>query len=394
MVLVTFRTVQNKIHKIELDPEMTIKDAKERFLQEIGGGNAAAIKMIFKAKLLTDDIKISSLNLGEKDFIVVHAPKPAAPKPAAPAQPPAQTSTPAQPAEQPSTQPLPAQPPSGGLPDVQPLPNVQQPTPTPPGQGGFPGAFPGGAPSAGGNAGGIPEGPEFQEGITQLMELGFGRTDAEAALRAAYGNVDRAAEYLFSGHIPETEEAQNQQNFERSVRLLAATMLMNPRALENVIELLEPNDPSFRTNPERALQIFGGLPQERFDLEGIRNRTLQPLDQQQFMQLQAQAANALAAQGVPGFQFPNTGGAPPPGPGPAPGQVPGFQPGPPPSGPGPAPGPAGPEALLARFTPEEQEAIRRLQQLGNFNLLDVIQYYEACEKNEEMTANLLFSNLQ
>jgi hypothetical protein len=45
---------------------------------------------------------------------------------------------------------------------------------------------------------------------------------------------------------------------------------------------------------------------------------------------------------------------------------------------------------MANFSEEERQAIQRLQELGGFQLADVIQFYIAADKDEEAAANLLF----
>ena len=46
--------------------------------------------------------------------------------------------------------------------------------------------------------------------------------------------------------------------------------------------------------------------------------------------------------------------------------------------------------LRINLTPADREVINRLKELGNFEEVDVVQAYFACDKNEEMTANYLF----
>jgi UV excision repair protein RAD23 len=46
--------------------------------------------------------------------------------------------------------------------------------------------------------------------------------------------------------------------------------------------------------------------------------------------------------------------------------------------------------IMAQFSEEERAAIQRLQELGNFPPIQVVQIYLACDKNEEIAANMLF----
>ncbi|OHT04097.1 hypothetical protein TRFO_06386 [Tritrichomonas foetus] len=410
------------MYKFELDPNSTILDAKNKFVEETKTGEPANMKMILKAKLLADDVTIGSLNLGEKDFIVVHvgAKKPA-PKPTPPPQQAAPAPAPAPaPAAQPAPTPAPA-----AAPAVEPLPDITRQVPQPGAAGGFPGApggfpgVPGGFPGAGGmpgqpgqNAPRIEDSPEFESNVQQLMELGYPRTDCEAALKAAFGNPDRAAEYLMTGNIPEDEEMgdfSDQQRIAVTVQALVSVLQSHPEALENIMQVFDQQNPALRQSPEVFLQSFG-LDPSGFDCDGVRNRTAQPIDPQLFQTYLIQATSqipgaiqgmtgqgmpgAMPGQGMPGAGYPGMGGGMPgamPGMGmPPSGGMPGAMPG---MG-GPAPGgmPGNPQsALLAPFSPEEREAIQRLQQLGNFPLALVVQCYSACDKNEEMTANLLFS---
>jgi UV excision repair protein RAD23 len=42
-------------------------------------------------------------------------------------------------------------------------------------------------------------GPEYENTVGMIVEMGFERNDVVAAMRAAYNNPDRAIEYLMTG---------------------------------------------------------------------------------------------------------------------------------------------------------------------------------------------------
>lgn len=360
MVLVTFRTVQKKIYKKEFLPESTIHDAKEYIAQEQCEGQSSDIKMIFKAKTLDNDVTIGSLNIGEKDFILVHAQKPSISKTI-------------QQANLPEAKPLPTE---SKAQDVHVSSSLKTGNISNPQRA-----------SASANADETNT-LEFQHKVDSLMELGFPKEDCEAALRAAHGNSHVAAEYLLSGNIPMHDENENDQDLIVSIGLMAASLLIEPRILENFIEAIEVTQPTIRQNPEEILERFGNLPQDRFDLDGIRNHTAQPLPTNEFQQVVAFAAQLLNLTGTAQIQRQHRGQQD-------------FLPE------GQLPEQANPvtdeerrsssnraEDILATLPQDDQDAIQRLQQLGNFPLIKVIQTYLACDKNENYAANILFNNLQ
>ena len=409
MVLITFRTINSKTYKLELDPSVTIGQAKELFSKEVEGTDPSSMKMILKAKLLNDAQTIGELNLGEKDFIVVHINKRPAAKPqqpAASAPPPAvqqePQSAPSAPAPGPSTAPLPEitrGPPQGQVPQMPPMgPGMEAFLPP------------------GGQQQRLEDSPEFEGQVQQLMELGFDRNDCVAALKAAFGNPDRAYDYLSSGNIPDVSDVgEDQIDVQRNLLAFRNMLQNNPDSLENIIQIFETSNPVFRQSPELLIQSLQ-LDPSQFDFNAIRNRTANALTPEEFQQALVASMGGIPSPAQPPYgagNMPTAGppygvppggvppvGAPPYGAG-MPGAYPGF-PGAPPSAPPygapgayPGPPPQEPfnqfENLLASFTPEERDAIKRLQDLGNFPLALVVQCYNACDKNEELAANLLFS---
>ena len=129
-----------------------------------------------QGKLLADDATLQGSGVEEAGFVVVMATKKAKPAPSTPANAAATTAaTPAAPAKP--------------APPAEPQPSPAEPTPPPAPEAAAP------APEAAAPA--PPSAP-----VAALMEMGFPREECERALRAAFGDVNRAVEYLTTGAIP------------------------------------------------------------------------------------------------------------------------------------------------------------------------------------------------
>lgn len=77
------------------------------------------------------------------------------------------------------------------------------PTPTP-----TPAAAPAQPARTTGLEAGLLVGEDYERSVQEMMNMGYPRSQIEAAMRASFNNPDRAVEYLLSGNIPNIEEGE------------------------------------------------------------------------------------------------------------------------------------------------------------------------------------------
>uniref|UniRef100_A0A1B6ME39 UV excision repair protein RAD23 n=1 Tax=Graphocephala atropunctata TaxID=36148 RepID=A0A1B6ME39_9HEMI len=180
-MLITLKNLQQQTFQVDIDPSQTIKQLKERIQSEKGKDYPAENqRLIYAGKILTDDSPISEYNIDEKKFIVVMVSKPksapsASTGPADPTAPPAQPEPESRPAEERPSQ-------AASEPEAPAQANISA------------------AESA------LLMGEEYNTMVQNIVDMGYGRDQVEAALRASFNNPDRAVEYLLTGIPVETEE--------------------------------------------------------------------------------------------------------------------------------------------------------------------------------------------
>lgn len=177
-----------------------ILSVKQRVSSELQLGDVADQKLIYLGKILANEQTIGEVKIKPNDILVVMVSKV---KKAAPAPTPAPAAAvPATPAPVLAT-PAPAAPaatPAAPLPAAAPATNAVPPTPIASIAASLADAAPTAAAPAtltASAADSVQMGSAYEESMLGLMALGFERAQAADAMRAAYNNADRAAEYLF-----------------------------------------------------------------------------------------------------------------------------------------------------------------------------------------------------
>lgn len=159
--------------------------------------------LVYKGKILANETTLADAGVSEAGFLVVtvtmaKAPaKPAVPaEPAKPVQPAAAEAAPAAKETPPAPTPSPA-------PEGAPAARAEVAAPGPPS----------GTPAAGdagglfqGAASNLATGSALETAVANFIDMGFPEDKARKAMRAAFNNPDRAAEYLMNDSIPEQEE--------------------------------------------------------------------------------------------------------------------------------------------------------------------------------------------
>eukprot|EP00123_Amoebidium_parasiticum_P009982 comp19821_c0_seq2/m.23835 comp19821_c0_seq2/g.23835 ORF comp19821_c0_seq2/g.23835 comp19821_c0_seq2/m.23835 type:complete len:318 (-) comp19821_c0_seq2:429-1382(-) len=310
----TLRTLDQKTFQVEVAPSDTILQVKGK-VQAEKGFDPSAQKLVFSGKILSDGQTVAEYGIKETDFVVlmVTAAKKLA---AAPAPAPAPATPAAAAPAQPAAAPAPAQP---AAPAVD---------------------------------------PQTEALLAQLTTMGFNREEAQMALTAAYGNPDRAVEYLMNG-IPDHVRQSLQQPRQPAPQAPAQT----PAAVPAPAPAQAAAEPPAGSGPFAHLADHENFLQMRMLLQQnpmLLRPFLEEMGRQSpdFIRLvSANQEEFLAALNDTTYSR----------------QV----------------GPPGTRVLSV--TPQEKEAIDRLVALG-FSREQAIEAYLTCDKNETLAANYLMDN--
>ncbi|CAF0918852.1 unnamed protein product [Brachionus calyciflorus] len=336
-MLVTIKTLSNLTFKIDLNPTDTIKEVKEKIHKEKGDDYLVENqKLILLGKVLEDGKSVGEYNINDTSSIVCFATKPKTATTSA-----ATTSTAA-----PTPTPAPAPAP---VPVATPTPAPVAPSePTPAAQ-----------PRLGDT--GLVVGEDYERSVQEMMNMGYPRSQIEAAMRASFNNPDRAVEYLLSGNIPAFEEGEGGE--ETSGDETASEGGRTPGGEDPLAFLRsQPQFAQMRTliqqNPSLLAPLLQQLAQTNPQLLQVINENQNEFYNMINEPLETEGTGTGAAGRTPAA--PTGGAAPPPG------------------------------TSFIQVTPQEREAIDRLKALG-FPEAMCIQAYFACEKNENLAANFLLS---
>ncbi|KAM7541767.1 hypothetical protein Aperf_G00000010920 [Anoplocephala perfoliata] len=326
----TFKTLRNTTFTLEVEESERVGDVKEKIkTSQAKDFGEAKLKLIYGGKVMEDDKTLKDYSVEEKHFVVV-------------------MSTMAKPEKkEPIPEPI-------KKPEVAPTPEpaAVQKTPTTTATPSTPSAPEPPAPVTSSGSSDLLTGQSLTSAIQNLMEMGFERPQVEQALRMSFNNPDRAAEYLLSGKVPAEEPSQPPAAATESPATQTQQNIgLDPESLRNL-------------SSEELIQMLSRIPQFQ-QLRALRgNPTALAHFMQQLSTSYPDLLNAINENESAFLDFVNSDSdetAPQP------------------------------QTHVIRLTEQERNAIDRLKALG-FPEEEVIQAYFACEKNEELAANLLFSD--
>ncbi|VVC34803.1 Ubiquitin-associated domain,Ubiquitin-related domain,UBA-like,UV excision repair protein Rad23,Heat [Cinara cedri] len=376
-MLITFKNLQQQTFKLEIDSNQTIRQLKEK-LQEVKGSEYLAEnqKLIYAGKILSDDTKISDCNIDTKKFVVVMVSKAAsasvvsattsavcstanaanaANAAASAATAAATAASAAANAANTSVKTMASASTSAKATESDSV-TVEQPKseeqPLPPALIPITASVPESASN-----------DEYERMVQNIMDMGYERSLVESALRASFNNPDRAVEYLLTG-IP--DELQTDPSINQSIsNILSEDTGSSTGSSQSSVQVAQ-NDPLAFLRNQPTFQQMRSVVQQNPEL---LNSVLQQIGQTNPALLQMISNNQEAF--VRMLNEPNEGAAATPTAATSRGGAPlgGYE---------------------VAVSTQDKEAIDRLKALG-FPEHQVVQAYFACEKNENMAANLLLT---
>jgi UV excision repair protein RAD23 len=335
----TIKSLKQVPYEVEVENESnSIKDLK-LVIEKVHGFDSATLKLVFNGQVLDDSKKLSDCNIKEGNVIVMMSAK------AKPVN--------VQKEEAKTEEKVPVQ--TG---QVQPQQNIStnissgnqqsqvQTTTT-----SRPQAQP----------------KDYSNEVKTLMEFGFPKTECEAAIKAARGNINVATEFLISGipeNLPMEEEglglggnssevdANSPAGLLRNIASVVKVLCHNnPTQLQNILMTLQQNSPELMELIRENEEEFKNLIQQPVTEDDLR--AFQDFNRQARGGESSMSGNSQGQSGQMGSGSGNRN--------------------------------------TIRLSKEDYDAVGRLKELG-FSEMDAVQAFFACDKNEDMAANFLMEN--
>ncbi|XP_037777408.1 UV excision repair protein RAD23 homolog A-like isoform X1 [Penaeus monodon] len=378
MVVLTLKNLQQQTFTIEIELSATVKALKEKVEKEKGGDYpAVGQKLIYAGKILQDDTTLESYNIDDKKFLVIMVTKPKAPPPPVGPSDPTIVESEETPAEEPTaTTESSSQSTSTPSTESAAAAGTNTTTTTTTTSSSQSSAAsntqstPATQAASGGSVGSAESllvmGEEFNRMVENIMEMGYERSQVERALRASFNNPYTAVQYLVDGIPPNLEEPAAQPAHggdgggeEQVVAEGEADPDEDPLNFLRSQPQFEQMRQMIRSNPSLLDAFIQQIGQTNPQL-------LQVIQQNQEAFVRMLNEGGSSGGGSTGGGSGNQGG----------------------DGSG---GRAAPGQNAILVSPQDRDAIERLKALGNFPEDVVIQAYFACEKNENLAAEFLFS---
>ncbi|KAL8549780.1 hypothetical protein ACS0TY_008567 [Phlomoides rotata] len=375
------KTLKGSHFEIQVNPEDSVADVKKN-IEAVQGSDiypAGQQMLIHQGKVLKDETTLEENKVAEESFVVIMLAKNKASSsgsaaPSSKSQPVSNTSLPTQLV---TAAPSPAQ-------TVAPVQSAPESTPAP-AAAAAPAPIPASLDSStdvyGLAASNLVAGSTLETSVQQILDMGGGSWDRDTvvrALRAAFNNPERAVEYLYSG-IPEQAEvppvAQPPAGAQPVNPLTQATQPATPAGGPNAnpLDLFPQGLPNMASNANAGNLDFLRNSQQFQALRAMvqaNPQILQPMLQELGKQ-NPQLVRLIQDHQADFLRLINE---PVEGEGNILGQL----------------AEAMPQAVTV--TPEEREAIERLEAMG-FDRALVLEVFFACNKNEELAANYLLDHM-
>ncbi|CAF1453279.1 unnamed protein product [Rotaria sordida] len=357
-MLLQIKTLSNEKFTIECELSDSVRTIKEKIASKDlkDKYEADAVKLIFSGKILEDSKTLESYSINQDSFLVVV--KQAPPKASATST--GSTSVPSNPPRpaSPQNRATNVPPPASSSVSQQQQQQQQQPPRTTPTDS-----------TSAASQDTFLSAEAREKALRELTDMGFDRTQADLALRASFYHVERAAEYLITGNIPILNEgpasSQGGESGQTPTGSESSAGGRRPGGADDLSELSQ--NPQFQAlrnliqqNPDQLQTLMQTLQATQPDLYRLIEQR-----PQEFLELLNQA-DELDEGGDD--DDPLQGGAA-----------------------GGAGGQGPPGTVTITLSPQDQQAINRLQDMG-FERNRVIEAFLACDRNEELAANYLLSS--